>query len=300
MFYDKLMLGRCFTPFCFLEDFLKNKMNIKLLSIAIIGSMVISGCLPTKVPVIKTRIVKTAEIKLNEVNFNPLRNEGIKITMKPIFGKATSQFPQLIKTSIPFNFIKKEKRWSHKYKQNVWKNIKHNGNLVNFPMLPLPIFEVSITNSTKHVMKLSNAIMALEDSAGNIFDALNKKDARQYVKQALRSALIAKNAPNDKINSAVNIADLHSDLLLIHLIDHDFKVLPGRTKKGFLAFNYGNFTNKDFKKFIYEQVHLNIQLLEIPVNVDKAGKAAETTNFSFNFDVKINSKEEKYTTYVWK
>lgn len=271
-----------------------------LLPIVIIGSIAISGCIPTKVPVTKTRTVKTAEMIFNKADSNLSVNKDIKVTVKPIFGKTVNQFPQLVKTSIPFEFIKKEKRWSYKNKQNVWKNIKYNGNLINFPILPLPIFEVSITNNTKHVMKFSNAVMALEDSAGNIFDALNKRDAKQYIKQALRLALTAKNVPNNQVRRSVDISDLYSDLLLIHLIDNNFKVLPGRTKKGFLAFNYGKFTNKDFNRFVYGQERLNVQLFEIPVDIDKAGKTVETASFSFNFDVKVDSKKEKYTVYEWK
>lgn len=272
----------------------------KILPIIIIGSIAISGCLPTKVPVTKTRIVKTAEMKLNIADSNLSINKGIKVTVKPVFGKTVNQFPQLVKTSVPFEFIKKEKRWSNEYKQNVWQNIRYNGDIRNFPILPLPIFEVSITNNTKHVMKFSNAVIALEDSSGNTFDALNKSDAKQYIKQALRIALTANRVPNRQVGSAVDISDLYSDLLLIHLIDNNFKVLPGRTKKGFLAFNYGKFTNRAFNRFVYGQERLNVQLFEIPVSVDKVGKTTETTSFSFNFDVKVRSKREKYIEYVWK
>lgn len=273
-------------------------MNIKLLSIAIVASIFLSGCV-TKIPVPNIRVVKTAEMKLNEKDSDLSANKSVRIKIKPIFGKIVNQFPQLVKTGVPFEFVKKEEKYSSKYKRNIWQDTRYTGLLEDFPLLPLPIFEVSITNNAKHVLKFSDAIMALEDSSGNTFDVLNKSDAKQYIKQALRIALTAKNVPNRQVNEAVDISDLYSDLLLIHLVDNNFKVLPGRTKKGFLAFNYGKFTKEAFKSFVYGQERLNVQLFEIPVSVNKAGKTTETASFSFNFDVKVHSKEEEYITYKY-
>lgn len=272
-------------------------MNIKiLLSIIIIGSIAMSGCLPERVKVKKTRIIKTAKIVLNKADSHFQAKEEVKITIKPVFGKLVDKYPQLVKSNLHYNYTQIE------YNQYTRKNerVEHGGDIRNFPLFPLPIFEVAVTNNSDHVLKFSNSVLALEDSAGNIFDALGKSEAKSYLKQSLLLALTKEKVPRNRVNAAVDISDLYSDQILVHLIDNNFKVLPGRTKKGFLAFNYGRFSNREFKKFVYEQERLNVQLFEIPIKVDKAGKISETTSFSFNFDVKIDRKSEDYFVYEYR
>lgn len=274
-------------------------MNVRLLlPVIIIGSIAVSGCLE-KVAVKKTRIIKTAEIVLNKTDSDLQSKKEIRITVKPVFGKTINQFPQLVK-DVFYEYTQREEKYSHYYSKNVIEAVKYGGILKNFPLFPLPIFEVAITNNSDHVLKFSNVVLAIEDSVGNIFDALGKYEAKSYLKRALELELGRHGVPKNKINNAVDISDLYSDQILVSLIDNNFKVLPGRTKKGFLAFNYGKFSNKEFREFVYRQERLNVQLFEIPIKVDKAGKTSETTHFSFNFDVKIHRKSQDYIVYEYK
>lgn len=271
-------------------------MHIKLIiPIVLIGSVAVSGCLE-KVKVKKTMVYKNAELVLNKADSDLKAKEDIGIKIKSVFGLHVSQYPQLVRSNVYYKFSQLEynKFTGENYIQG------YEGDIKNFPLFPLPIFEVSVTNNSDHVLKFSNSVIALEDSAGNTFDALGKSEAKFYLKRALSLALTEEGVPIEKINRAVDISDLYSDQMLVRLIDNNFKVLPGRTKKGFLAFNYGKFTNQEFREFVFGQERLNVQLFEVPIKVDKAGKTSETTGFSFNFDVKIKRTSLDYFVYEYK
>jgi hypothetical protein len=162
----------------------------------------------------------------------------------------------------------------------------------------LPAFEVSITNNTKHVIKFSNATLAMEDSNGNLFDVISKQDLPSYLQETIRMHTSRSRIPRDA--SIDNRDQLYADQKRVKLIDNNFKVLPGRTTKGYLVFNYGRYTIKDFNSFVFAQQNLNVQLFELPIKVDKAANVLETTSFSFVFDIKIHDKKVQYTTYEWK
>ena len=257
-----------------------------LLSIAISLSMLFfQGC-ATKVPVTKTRIIKVPEFTLNEKDSTSLSQQGLRIKVKPILGKDMEQYPQFT-GKLMYSGYRTKRVYSYKYKRNIDQRESYNGN-INIPLFPLPAFEVSITNNTKHVIKFSNATIAIEDSNGNLFDVLGKQDLPAYLQEAIRINLARSNIPSEV--TITNKNQLYADQRQVKLIDNNFKVLPGRTTKGYLAFNFGKYTVKDF----------NVQLYVLPIKVDKAGGVLETTSFSLVFDVKIHEKSEEYTTYEWK
>ena len=76
----------------------------------------------------------------------------------------------------------------------------------------------------------------IEDSNGNLFDVLSKQDLPSYLDQAIKVNLSKNNIPRDALVD--NRDELYADQRQVKLIDNNFKVLPGRTTKGYLVFNY--------------------------------------------------------------
>jgi hypothetical protein len=273
----------------------KCNVNVRLLLGVFLIAIFIQGC-ATRVPVTKTKIIKVPEFTLNQKDSTPLTQKGLSIKVKPIHGKDIKQYPQFTEM-LHYSGYEIKRVYSYKYKQNINKKVPYSGSF-NIPLFPLPAFEVSITNNTNHVIKFSNATLAIEDSNGNLFDVLSKQDLPSYLQEAIRVNLSRKQIPRGA--TVDNQDQLFADQRQVKLIDKNFKVLPGRTTKGYLAFNYGRYTTKDFNTFVFAQQNLNVQLFELPIKVDKAANVLETTSFSMVFNIKIHEKEVQYTTYEWK
>ena len=275
----------------------KSDAKIKLLlAIFIVSVTFIQGC-ATKVPVTKTKIVKVPKFSLNTTDSTPLSQKGLSIKIKPIHGKNIKQYPQFTE-DLHYSYIQ-ELTWGYVgYEPGKVKYVKKTGVINDLPLFPLPAFEVSITNNTKHVIKFSNATLALEDSNGNLFDVLSKQDLPSYLREAIRVHLSREDLPSKA--KADNRDQLYADQRQVKLIDKNFKVLPDRTTKGYLIFNYGSYTAEDFREFVFTQQKLNVQLFELPIKVDKAANVLETTSFSLVFDIKVHEKEVQYTVYEYK
>lgn len=273
----------------------KSNVNARLLFWLVLTAILVQGC-ATRVPVTKTKIVKVPEFTLNQTDSTPLTQKGLSIKVKPIHGEDIKQHPQFTEM-LHYSGYEIKRVYSYEYKQNINKKVPYSGRF-NIPLFPLPAFEVSIANNTKHVIKFTNATLAIEDSNGNLFDVLSKQDLPSYLEETIRVNLSRMQIPN---NANVDNKDqLYADQRQVKLIDNNFKVLPGRTAKGYLVFNYGRYTAKDFNSFVFAQQNLNVQLFELPIKVDKAANVLETTSFSLVFDIKVHEKEVQYTTYEWK
>lgn len=271
-----------------------DNVNARLLLVIFLASIFIQGC-ATQVPVTKTKIEKIVEFKLNIKDSTPLVQKGLAIAIKPIHGKDIEQYPQFT-ASLNYSGTEIQRVYSSRYRQNIDQNVPYSGNF-NIPLFPLPAFEVSITNNTSHVIKFSNAILALEDSSGNLYDVLSKEDLPSYLQETIRVNFTKRKIPQDAM--VANRDQLYADQRQVKLIDKNFTVLPGRTTKGYLAFNFGRYTTEDFDTFAFTQQNLKVQLLELPIEVDKAANVLETTSFSLIFNIGVHEKQVEYTEYEW-
>lgn len=285
---------------------IKCNISIKLVFGVFLIAIFLTGC-ATRVPVTKTKIIKVPEFVLNQKDSTPLAKEGLSIKIKPILGKDINQFSAFtdtlhysgskMETKYKMEMVYSE-RFGRKMAQKVpyKKRVQYDGNF-NIPLFPLPAFEVSITNNTDKVIKFTNATIAMEDSNGNLFDVLGKQDISSYLREAIKVNLAKNRIPHNA--TITNRDQLFAGQKQVKLIDNNFKVLPGRTTKGYLVFNYGKFTIGDFRTFVLTQDRLDVQLYELPIKVDKAANVLETTSFSVVFDIKIHEKEEQYIVYEW-
>ena len=265
----------------------KYKVNDWLLFGVFFIMIVIQGC--TTVPVINTRIIRTPELTFNQTDSTPLSQKGLSIKINPIYSKNIFQYPQF-RERLSFSGTEIMNRWNSKYKKLMATEVPYSGSRT-IPLFPLPAFEVTITNNTKHVVKFSNATLMLEDSFGNLFDVLSKQDLSSYLQEAIRISGVPSDATIENRN------ELYAKQKNVKLIDNNFKLLPGRTTKGYLAFNTGKYSSGGFRSFILPQENLNVQLFELPIKVDKAANILETTSFSFVFDLNIHEKTVQDTTY---
>jgi hypothetical protein len=251
----------------------------------------------------RTKVVKNVELHANAAESSkPGKNSGISITVKPIVGKTVAQYPQLMK-SIPWSYTynKCYTSYSYYYKRYVKKcdDYSKSGTLSAHSIFPSPVFEVNISNNTKHVLKFTNSVLALEDGSGNVYDAMDKKSSKAYIKASIEKGILDAGARSDKINGAFNLSDVYSSQEIVSLLDNNFKVLPGKSRKAFMAFNTGKYSNEEFKEFLMNQRSLDVQLYEIPISVDKAGITTETAAYSFKFDVKVKAENVDYYVNVW-
>jgi len=280
----------------------------KKLTLAVIAtaSMFLAGCGPSGhyEKKKKTRIIKEVSLVSNAKDDTSPESKKIAISLKPIFGKNKDMFPQLTGTTPwAYSYRYCYNTYSFLYKRTVTEceNRTKSGKIANMPLLQFPVFEVKVTNNTNHVLKFNSAVMAMEDGSGNLYDILDKKSAKHYVKKVVSTAIEGYGSGYDKarIKSNIDYSDVLSNQSTLTLIDNNFKVLPGRTRTGFISFNIGKHTTSSQRAFLMSQEKLNVQLFEIPIDVNKAGVTIETSSFSFNYDVVIKEVEQDYYVNVW-
>lgn len=271
-----------------------SKLIALVLSLGII-SITTTGCLPKKVPVQKQRITSTVSMDLNKKESSKETQDGITIKVKAVHPDNIDKYASLRAKSYYWyyktNYSGKRVDYDRDgYYDTVTKKF-------DFSLTGYPAFEVKITNSTDHVLKLSNAVIAVEDDKGNTYDALSKSDLPDYLTESTNAHLgdIEKfylaRGENKKLSAKMR---------KLRLVDNNLKILPGKTVKAYAVFNYGNYTVDDSKTFIMDSTKLSLGLYELPSKVDKAGKATKTVNFNFVYDIKVKDTIENYTVYIYK
>lgn len=271
-----------------------SKLIALVLSLGII-SITTTGCLPKKVPVQKQRIISTVSMDLNKKESSKETQDGITIKVKAVHPDNIDKYASLRAKSYYWyyktNYSGKRVDYDRDgYYDTVTKKF-------DFSLTGYPAFEVKITNSTDHVLKLSNAVIAVEDDKGNTYDALSKSDLPDYLTESTNAHLgdIEKfylaRGENKKLSAKMR---------KLRLVDNNLKILPGKTVKAYAVFNYGNYTVDDSKTFIMDSTKLSLGLYELPSKVDKAGKATKTVNFNFVYDIKVKDTIENYTVYIYK
>ncbi len=249
----------------------------------------------------KTKQVKYAELKLNIDDSNiPKKGSGISIDIKPISSVNNQIYPQF-RMDVPFHYdVHYTVRECNRYEcWNKEKTRVETNALSNVPIFPYPAFEVKISNNTDHVLKFNNTVLAMEDGSGNLYDAMNKKSSKIFVNTAVNKFLKNFGLSAKQIKSAYDASEIYLNQQSISLLDENFKVLPNKTKIGYMVFQTGNYNYNAYEKFLLQQESLDIQLYEIPIEVDQAGKITKTESYSFKFDVGVLNKNVDYKIKVF-
>ncbi len=266
---------------------------IKGALILVLVSFSITGCMK-KVPVQKTRTVSVISMDLDKNESTPTTQDGITITVNAIHPDNIERYASLLK-KVHYQWYRYYSNGKHVLNSDGTYAVRQG--TLNMNLLAYPTFEVKITNSTKHVLRFSKAVIAVEDSNGNTYDALVKSDLNDYLKQNIHAQLDY--SDKYKLNDGED-SSLMSQMRSIRLLDNNLKVLPGKTVKAYVAVNYGKYTTKEAREFLIGQEKISLGIYEVPSQVDKAGDPTKTTNFNFVFDVNVKQKKENYTVYVYK
>lgn len=264
--------------------------KILSLSLVLILMGFFTWCLK-KVQVEKTRTITTVELVQNITESGSDTQDGITVKVSPV---DVNNFNQHASLNSPISYW-----WYAKYSDESFVryrdgSIKKYSKTMNLNLVALPAFEVKITNSTDHVLRFSKSVIAVEDDRGNIFDGLQKSDMQDYLTTNLQNQVGNKVYLYDQTQN-----DLRGAIRNIRLLDHNLKILPGKTVKTYAVANYGHYSLSDSKEFLLNLSKITFGLYEVPSKVNDAGENTKTVNFNFVFDVKSEQKTEKYKTYVY-
>ena len=262
-----------------------------LLAITLI-SFTLTGCYK-KVAVEKSRTVTKVSMSLDTNESSKETQDGITIRVRAIHPDNIEQYASLL-AKVDYYWYRYYNNGNHVLNSDGTYAVRTS--TLNMSLLPFPAFEVKITNTTKHVLRFSNAVIAVEDDKGNSYDALAKSDLSDYLSQSTQAYF--KHKKKYKLNDGEE-ANLQSKLRNIRILDNNIKVLPGKTVKAYVAINYGNYTDNDAKKFIISNPKLTLGLYELPSEVNQAGVATKTTNFNFVYNVNVKDEIQKYTVYEY-
>lgn len=270
-----------------------SKVLVSALALAVVA-ITTTGCLPKRVPVKKTKTVSTISMDLNEKESSKETKDGITIKVKAIHPDNINQYAALM-SKIDYWYYKTNYR-GQRLVNSKGQYLTKRGNMP-FNLVAYPAFEVKITNSTKHVLRLSKAVIAVEDDKGNSYEALAKGDMNDYLTQNIRAHF----SYGDKYTIYnESKTQLQSQVRNVRILDNNLKVLPGKTVKAYIALNYGKYTTKEAREFIMNSEKLALGLYELPSQVNKAGEATKTTNFNFVYDVKVKEEKKTYTVYEYR
>ncbi len=252
-----------------------------------------TGC-AQRVAVQKTRTVSKISMIPNKKESSKETQDGITIKAKAIHPDNVDKYPALM-TNVKYWYYKTDIN-GQRYVNSRGDYIIGRGQFV-FSLVSYPAFEVKITNSTDHVLRFSNAVIAVEDDKGNSYEALTKDDLITYVKESINAYL---GDPDKFYLARGEMNKLISKIRGLRLLDNNLKVLPGKTVKAFVVANYGHYTPTENKEYILETSKFTLGLYELPSKVNKAGRTVKTTRFYFVNDVKVDQKEETYTAYEYR
>lgn len=141
-----------------------------------------------------------------------------------------------------------------------------------------PVFEMTITNNTGHILRFNKAVIKMQDDAGNLYDATMKSEQIEKAKEWIERRAVEDERFYDKA--------IVSKTKKLKLIDNNFELLPNFTQKGYLLFNLEDMSSReDYVNFVTSSEFFKVMLYEIPVVTDEAGVVSKTTNFQFVYVV---------------
>jgi hypothetical protein len=124
------------------------------------------------------------------------------------------------------------------------------------------IEKISITNNTKHVIRLGHAVFRAFDPAGNQYPILTKDE--------LQAEIFSQLTP--EMHAEQSLPIIRSSIRTIKLINRNTELLPNYTTTGYIIYVPNDIQMSGVWK---------LEIYEFPVKTDDAGRALTTINFSF-------------------
>lgn len=139
--------------------------------------------------------------------------------------------------------------------------------------LNIPAFELTILNTTGHILKLTKAVIRLQDDHGAIYEPSTKPDLENVVEARARKLAA------DQVT--IDTAAAKGRISTLQLVDQDLALLPGISARAYVTFNYPD----EAETFLAGRSTLKLMLYEIPVVTNEAGEVTRTANFEFMYDI---------------
>ncbi len=227
---------------------MKHGVLVSRLSVGILGlGLLLAGCGPKPKP----RMGFFLDIRKNTLE--QIDKDGVRISVKPITMENYTSFPR--------TFTNLAAEGPGGSTTTPWTDVN------------IPAFELTVLNNTSHVLKLSKAVIKLQDDRGIIYEPSTKADL-----DAMADAR-AKALAGEQVK--VDIPAAKARILALKLVDQNLELLPGIAEKVYSTFNYP----EEPSTFLAGRSSLKLMLYEIPVLTDEAGEVTRTTNFEFTYDI---------------
>ena len=197
-----------------------------------------------------------------------MTKEGITITVEPIVPETEGKYAQVRKTvSVTVA------------RQNILSGqsepVETN---VSSTIVPEPSFYVRVANHTGHVIRFTQTVFRLQDTAGRNYPLYS---GSSELSAWLEGAWSKANGP--RVAQQV-MGQLSSALASLPLMNRNTELLNGDEYSGYLVFNVPSGTKADFDQFLNSFDRLTLRMAEVPVDVNDAGAVTRTTEFTFHMD----------------
>lgn len=218
------------------------------LSVGVLGlGLFLVGCGP------KPKPVMGFFLDINKDSLEQVEKDGIRISVKAITMENYSDFPRIF-TSLA-------------------AETPEGPTTVPWIDVNIPAFELTISNNTGHVLKLSRAVIKLQDDLGTLYDPSTKTDL-EAMADAHAQLLAGRQV-------RIDLPAAKGRIKALKLADQGLELLPGIPEKVFSTFNYP----EEPGSFLAGRSSLKLMLYEIPVLTNDAGEVTKTTNFEFIYDI---------------
>ncbi|MBA3066418.1 hypothetical protein FP828_08005 [bacterium] len=198
------------------------------------------------------------ELKINAQSKAELEKHGLTVAVQPIILENCSSFPEI-------------------YAKTTYKTSEGEVRNIEFSVIDIPAFAISITNKTGDVVKFDKCNMNLEDDLGKSYQSQDEQELNQEIDQFFADFNVK--------GSILNKGPIESKIEALKLMDKKLIILPNKTEDVFLAFNVISANIESYMEFLSGKKYLKVSLNNIAIKSDKHIGSNETVNFEFIFDV---------------
>lgn len=150
---------------------------------------------------------------------------------------------------------------------------------VGIAVVPLPAFQVHITNNTGHIVRLTTAVFRLQNNVGKKFRTFST--AQELI--AWNMGYLASAVPDPTVQNQLG-PQIQSAANGLQLLSRSVELLKGDEWTGYLVFNMQTTKPSDYMDIMASTERFTLRLAEIPIETNDAGEVSKTTEFTFVFD----------------
>jgi len=142
--------------------------------------------------------------------------------------------------------------------------------------IPVPAFEVKVTNNTGHVVRTAGAVIRLADNTGNLYKPFSSKEELSAYLENEQQRLLQTG------KYRVDYSSVKMRLMTLPILGNNIEFLPGYTETYFLTFNTPVTSGlMKYQQFMDSISSFTLKLFDFVTKTDAAGNPTERTNFEF-------------------